>query len=241
MTYDILNGEAIELPLAFEKLPLKRKTLLSTLRFQGSVPPQDIEDMIDNTLGHIREICKPRFGFRIVTGNIPDKTHILAENIMFNPAEDIVNGLEYSSRFVLMTGSVGHEMSEWLESDGLRADIMLGFIADSWGSVIAESTVEWGMKEVSSLLAEKGLKVTNSYCPGHCGWHISEQHKFFSLLPENFCGISICESGLMLPIKSVSALAGIGEKVEKRPYGCAICQKEDCYKNRLYKQNNHKK
>lgn len=241
MTYDILNGEAAELPLAFEKLPLERKTLLNTLRFSGSEPSPEIDGMIDEILERIREICKPRFGFRIIPGYVADETHILAENILFNPAEDIVHGLEYSSRFVLMTGSVGHEMSEWLESEEVRADIMLGFIADSWGSVIAESTIAWGMKEVASALAAKGLKITNSYCPGHCGWHISEQHKFFSLLPENFCGISICESGLMLPIKSVSALAGVGENVEKRPYGCAICHKEDCYKNRLYKLNNHKK
>jgi len=52
-------------------------------------------------------------------------------------------------------------------------------------------------------------------------------------LPEGFCGVRLCESGLMLPIKSVSAVVGIGPEVERRDYGCALCRKADCYKRRL--------
>ena len=61
---------------------------------------------------------------------------------------------------------------------------------------------------------------------------MAEQRIFFSMLPDGFCGISLTDSCLMLPIKSVSALVGIGGNIEKKPYGCAICRKKDCFKRK---------
>jgi hypothetical protein len=74
------------------------------------------------------------------------------------------------------------------------------------------------------------MKITNRYSPGYCGWDVSDQHKLFSLLPNNFCGIKLTENALMIPIKSVSAVIGIGKNVERKDYQCSICEIEFCYK-----------
>ena len=58
------------------------------------------------------------------------------------------------------------------------------------------------LDRLERYVAPEGLRITNSYSPGYCGWNVSEQHALFSLLPEGFCGVRLCESGLMLPIKS---------------------------------------
>ena len=63
----------------------------------------------------------------------------------------------------------------------------------------------------------------------------AEQRKLFTLLPPAPCGITLTDSCLMLPIKSISGVMAVGSCVEKRPYGCAICGRKDCYKNRLRK------
>ena len=45
-------------------------------------------------------------------------------------------------------------------------------------------------------------------------------------------GITINESCLMQPIKSVSGIIGIGDEVRKRSYGCDICNSTSCaYRN----------
>ncbi|MCK7517168.1 MAG: hypothetical protein MZV64_05325 [Ignavibacteriales bacterium] len=38
---------------------------------------------------------------------------------------------------------------------------------------------------------ESGLKTTNRFSPGYCGWHVSEQHNLFRLVPDNYCGITL--------------------------------------------------
>jgi len=73
-------------------------------------------------------------------------------------------------------------------------------------------------------MAQTGLKITNRYSPGYCGWVTSEQHKLFALLPKDICSIRLTESSLMLPIKSVSGFIGIGPNVRFNPYTCQLCE-----------------
>ena len=55
---------------------------------------------------------------------------------------------------------------------------------------------------------------------------------FFSCLPEFPCGVRLSDSSLMSPIKSVSGIIAYGPCIVKRKYGCELCGKADCYKNR---------
>ena len=65
-----------------------------------------------------------------------------------------------------------------------------------------------------------GYGVSHPYSPGYCGWHVTQQKFFFSLLPEQPCGVRLSESSLMSPIKSVSGVIAVGERIVKRKYGC---------------------
>jgi hypothetical protein len=50
------------------------------------------------------------------------------------------------------------------------------------------------------------------YSPGYCGWHVSGQRKLFDyLLPEEI-GITLRESFLMQPLKSISGVVIAGRR-----------------------------
>jgi hypothetical protein len=62
---------------------------------------------------------------------------------------------------------------------------------------------------------------------------VADQHKLFSFFPENCCGVSLTESALMHPIKSVSGIIGLGKEVRYREYTCNLCGLAECfYRNR---------
>ena len=46
----------------------------------------------------------------------------------------------------------------------------------------------------------------------------------------NTCGVRLTDSSLMVPIKSVSGIIGIGEKVRKLDYTCGLCDSKKCFK-----------
>lgn len=233
MVQENLYNGTIEVPLTFGKLHLPEEELMTALGYEeGRTPSEDVQKMINIAKDAVRKCCRPRFAYRIVHGRVSGRQHIEIEGMVFKPDSIIVHNLKESESFALLVGTVGEEMTDWMHSPEVTSDIMLSFIADSMGSVIAESIISWGMEHVAGTIKGYGLGITNSYSPGYCGWHVSEQHKFFGLLTEGVCGISLCESGLMTPVKSVSSIIGIGEKAVKRDYICNICRKKDCYRRK---------
>ena len=131
----------------------------------------------------------------------------------------------------LFAVTIGHEFDKWSKNTFNSGDPLGGFIIDLIGSELAESTADWIENKIVSMAKIENKKCSNRYSPGYCGWNVSEQHKLFSFFPENFCGISLTETALMKPHKSVSGIIGISETIIRRDYPCDVCNVSHCYKN----------
>jgi len=74
--------------------------------------------------------------------------------------------------------------------------------------------------------------VVMAYSPGYCGWHVSGQKRLFEFLRPERIGVSLRESFLMEPLKSVSGvlIAGLREIHQFAPtyYVCEQCTTRDC-------------
>jgi cobalamin-dependent methionine synthase I len=112
-------------------------------------------------------------------------------------------------------------------------DLLRGSVYDVIGSEVVEAAAAMMQEELRKEVAVCGMKITNRFSPGYCGWDVAEQHKLFSFFNDNFCGIILTESALMNPVKSVSGLIGIGEHVRYVPYQCHLCDDRNCiYRSR---------
>lgn len=223
---------ARELPIEVQDLILSPEELRITLGYGEAEPGPEVQEIIDHLTARALDVCHPRSGFRIVEGYV-EHQHLILAGLDFDPGAIIAAQLRKGTCFAVFIASIGTEMDTWLHDLREGDDIVSAYIADALGSVMAEAIVVCGLNRIEQHVTSAGLRITNPYSPGYCGWDVSEQHALFSLLPENFCGVQLGESGLMLPIKSVSAVIGIGPDVERRDYGCALCRKADCYKRKL--------
>lgn len=226
-----LNAQ--ELSCSATGLDLKDESLCEFLGFDLSVLNPDLADILYRLKKEALAVCKPRLGIRFVTGNKIDKSHLKVGGISFQPSYIITKVLQNVDFYILMVSTVGEELDSWIEAERETGDVVEAFIADGIGSALAESIVDYGQKEVGRLLQQWGLNTSNAYSPGYCDWDVSEQKMFFSLLPNAFCGIHLTDSCLMLPIKSVSSLIGVGVETRKKAYGCAICKNKNCYKRKI--------
>lgn len=111
-------------------------------------------------------------------------------------------------------------------------DLLEAFIVDAIGSLTVENAADKVQAALEEEMAGKDIASTNRYSPGYCHWPLISQKAIFRMAGDNPTGIGLTESCLMQPIKSVSAIIGIGKDVKKKPYGCSICDSATCvYKN----------
>ncbi len=158
------------------------------------------------------------------------------EGITFNIKPIISRQIKEAEEAALFICTAGPVVGERSHSSMKGGDLLRGYVYDVIGSEVVEAAADSMQEDLLKSMAVIGKKITNRFSPGYCGWDVAEQHKLFSFFKDNFCGITLTESALMNPVKSVSGLIGIGEHVRYVPYQCHLCDDRNC----IYRKKNQR-
>ena len=151
----------------------------------------------------------------------------LAENFLICKTISLSN-LRNLREWHFLFVQIGPAMENWAKKLFVDGDAALSYLIDTVASITVDQATDVLHDYIEKRMKMYGLKITNRFSPGYCDWSVSEQHLLFSFLPANFCGITLTESSLMVPIKSVSGIIGIGKTVKRVDYSCDICGMKDC-------------
>lgn len=136
--------------------------------------------------------------------------------------------LQEAREVAVFAATLGPEFDRWSEAFFRQSDPFQGYLSNMIGSILAESVVDWLESCLQVELDFDDLYRSKRLSPGYCQWDVAEQQKLFALLPPQFCGITLNDSSLMSPIKSVSGIIGIGPSLKRQDYGCGRCDRHDC-------------
>lgn len=121
-----------------------------------------------------------------------------------------------STTLALFAVTIGEAICKEISNLFQTNDFALGSMLDaaaSEGTEITAQVVETfyrkHLKETGKLSSRDGIL---RFSPGYCGWHISGQRKLFDALQPAEIGITINDSFLMQPLKSISGIIIAGEK-----------------------------
>ena len=207
--------------LTFDELRITLADVFEQMGYHEAVPDETTQNETQAIVDDVRRWLRPQFCFFIVR-----------ELPAFDMGHIILRQLQGSEAYALFMCTAGEEFEAFLQRLKTEGDMVRVFIADALGSVIAEKCADEMEKNLQLSIDKLGWMHTNRFSPGYCSWHVSEQQKLFPLFEGNTCGVTLTESSLMLPIKSVSGIIGIGQKVRRLDYTCGLCNFEKCYKRR---------
>ncbi len=141
----------------------------------------------------------------------------------------ILKGSEFAVIFMLTLGKEIDDLIKKVRDGGdtLRTIIMdsvttdmLGTVGDHVGRIIK-----------NNISVPEGYASTCPYSPGQYKWTIEEQKELFEMADGSKIGISLNQSYLMIPFKSVSGVYGFGpkDKINKTRVACDLCpRRENC-------------
>ena len=207
--------------LQYKDLGINLSELYEQMGYGQEVPDEATLRETDAILAEVKAFLKPRFCF-FIQRELPD--FAIGKII-----ERQLTGAEAYAFFICTAGTEYEEYQKRLKEEG---DMVRVFIADALGSVIAEKTADCMEKALQESIDKLGWHHTNRFSPGYCGWHVSQQQLLFPLFKGETCGVCLTESSLMLPIKSVSGIIGLGKNVKHLDYTCNLCDFKQCYKRK---------
>lgn len=208
--------------LRYKDLGISLSELYEQMGYGEAMPDEVTVRETEAILAEVKAFLKPCFCF-FVQRELPD----------FAIGKIIERQLKGAEAYAFFICTAGVEYEQYQEILKKKDDMVRVFIADALGSVIAEKTADLMELSLQESIDKLGWHHTNRFSPGYCGWHVSQQQLLFPLFKGDTCGVRLTESSLMLPIKSVSGIIGLGKTVKHLDYTCNLCDFEQCYKRKL--------
>lgn len=214
----------------FDELIINQEKISSVLGYGDGSLPEPFDEYVKMALYDAKYLTDIRCAYTILDNvKIDYKRYSLRVGEQdFNLGKAVCNELSGAERLAFYVCTAGKIINEKSASLLQGNSPVLGYIYDVLGSIITEAAGDRMQSFLKSETEINGDQLTNRYSPGYCQWPVSDQHKLFSFFHENICGISLTDSSLMNPIKSISGVIGIGKNVKYREYVCTLCSSRNC-------------
>lgn len=224
----------------FKELNLNVSQIERVIGYKEGEKEKVFSDLISEVLKELEPVCKIKAEFVIIPNVkfLDAGKSVDIGNINFQIKKIVFGQLKKSDSIAVFLCTAGVEPGFRSRKAMKEGDLLRGYMYDIIGSEIVEAAADLMQDALKSETASDGKKITNRYSPGYCGWDVAEQHKLFQLIPDNFCGVSLTDSALMDPVKSVSGFIGIGENVKFNSYTCSLCDLKKCIYRRSRGKDN---
>ncbi len=213
--------------ISFSELGLTPQHVYASMGYRGAEPDSETCSLVARMLADLEREVKPAYALKVLPGKVEGHS-VVIDDIVFDTPVFLGKILQEAHHFALFVVTAGQAYDDWAARIKKQGDILCEFVADAIGSATVESMGLYAKKRLEELLG--GATHSSTFCPGQYHWHISEQRKFFTLMGEDNVGVTINDSFLMHPIKSVSGLIGIGETLDPTITACSLCPRLDCFR-----------
>lgn len=205
---------------------------LEILRYLGHTT-QDIDSntnqLLNECLLEINDLISKQSVYKAFDIDHQENSIILINTILIMESKDIAKHLANSDKCVLMAASLGLEVDMKIAYYA-KTNITKSLILDACASVAIEALCDDVEAKIRKEACDNGYNITSRFSPGYGDLPIILQKPITQILqtyPK--IGLTVTDSSIMLPRKSVTAIIGWQkEKPTSKSINCKLCNKQNC-------------
>jgi len=155
----------------------------------------------------------------------------LKNGFSLNFSNSIINLLKGTSYLVLGVVTIGSSLENKVSEFFTQGEYPRAIALDAVGTVAVEALSKYVRNLICQEVKDRNLQITRHFSPGYNDWDISQQKDIFKIIPADKIGVSLTESYMMVPKKSLSWVIGIGKEIiitSKGDDSCKTCLAENC-------------
>lgn len=221
-------------PLCFDDVCPGRERLIEVLNIDPGRPVgQRWLAGIDELLAVAPRLIRARAVYRVdpIAELGPRQLTLASGTVIEGTLRVALTGAEAVASFLVTVGSGLERLARRWMRDG---QVLRGTVIDAIASEAVEVAADRVVQRIRMAAAPRGEAVTVCLSPGYCGMEMSQQQPLLDSLPARQLGVRLMPSFLMMPVKSLSGLIGIGPKDRVRSdlVPCALCNHPHCQHRR---------
>lgn len=197
---------------------ISRREVLRYLQWRGDRVPTDLARQLDRCEAALRQAARPRVVWRRYDLS-PDMT--LVGTAFHLQGQAVKRLLADCRQVILFCTTLGME-AEALLRRAQVGNMAEAVVLDAMGSAAIENVCDNLCGDLAEAFAPRYL--TDRFSPGYGDMPIDQQRALFDTLDvTRQIGVTLTESALMVPQKSVTAVVGIADRPQPRRRGCGNC------------------
>lgn len=182
-----------------------------TARYLGyrkfSMPDAEVSALISKAAAEMHPLINPQAVFNTFDLKIEGGRIISIADFSFE-SENLGRNLGGCSRVAMMAATIGPQVDALIRRVQAR-DSVYAAILQATGAMFIEELVETVNKKIKQDAEATGTTTKPRYSPGYGDASLNLQKQFFRLLPCARIGLTLMDTLIMAPEKSVTAFIGI--------------------------------
>jgi hypothetical protein len=211
-------------------IPLKLKTG-EVLRRQGlggkaKVRPE-IESLILELLASLEShrLLEPAAAYEYypVTGMSGSQISLEGNKAVHGPA--LPATFPEAKELAAIICTIGTKLEKQASDYTKNGQALRGMMLDGIGSAAVDKLIPEVLKLIAAEAAQRGYEISSPVSPGMPSFAMTEQRNLLELAGGDEIGVSLTQSGILVPRKSVSMVIGIGPRMTRWTQAevCARC------------------
>ncbi|MBQ6394718.1 MAG: hypothetical protein IJH87_00015 [Atopobiaceae bacterium] len=205
------------------RLHVDRSEVLRYLGYAGQTVDASLDERIDSLISRCEEVSEPSWTFRVFPIEHAEEGIRLTGTSLVLAGESIRTHLAESRFCAVMAATAGLSNERELRRLSLLNGLD-GMVFDAAGSALAETAADACNASIIEYAHARGLFSTWRFSPGYGDLPLSLQPAIARVLElEKRLGISVTDSLMLIPAKSVTAFVGLSDTPQETERSCATC------------------
>lgn len=195
-----------------------------------SSPAEALQRSLENSIEEAKDEAEPSVIYEVKNISIRSPSSIEVDSRFLLTSKNLVSSLNDSKTAVLFLATIGAGLEKKASLAMKEGDPLKGYLLDRIGSMAVESLAERFEDKMRRKYARENKSVSMRFSPGYCDWKIEDQFELDKIIDFSRAGVSLNQSCMMVPKKSISGIIGIGNKDTYREVNtpCSACNLSDC-------------
>ena len=179
-------------------------------------PDVDVSSLMEKAANEMQSVLKPQAVFEIYdlsvvecprSGCIETTVELKFADLTLH-SKDLGRNLNGCSKVALLATTIGPQVDALIRRHS-SLDSVYASILQATGAMFIEEVVDLVNDEIKKIAGAEGLKTKPRYSPGYGDVPLEIQKEFFRLLPCTRIGLTLMDTLIMAPEKSVTAFVGL--------------------------------
>lgn len=219
------------MPISNEQFEVDIQQILNRIGYEdGNEPSTRILSLVNDYIDNYQEFLAPSYAYTVKDIISTNYNQVKIEGNIVLQSFKLTRLLERCKKVAIFALTIGDSLEEMVDYLARMGLVLKASVLDAIGSGSAEKLAGLVEDKIKAIAAIEGFVISRRFSPGYCDWKVNQQRMLFQALGTLPHGVTLTDSCLMVPQKSVSGIIGLGlpnKEIEKyNP--CTSCAKREC-------------